>query len=101
MKFNFRRGSFFDSRTWILLLPAAAVLALDLPVLLTLGYSLAAIFIVVAMAHVIRRVLFHYIDLENLADRAHESATGAGLVFLSVSIIFSSIIIAASLWIAK
>lgn len=101
MKLNFRRGYFLDLRTWILLVPAAAILALDLAVLLTLGYALCAIFVIVAVAHVIRRVLFHYLDLEEYAAKAFASPLGAGLVFLAVCVLFSAIVIASALWIAK
>ena len=101
MKLNFRRGYFFDARVWALLIPALVVLAFDLPVLLTLLYSLSAILVVVAMAHVMRRVLFHYIDMEEVENRASMSSTGAGLVFLGVCILTSAVVLGAALWIAK
>ncbi len=101
MKVNFRRGYFFDARVWALLIPALVVLALDIPVMLTLLYSLAAMLVVVAMAHVMRRILFHYLDMEEVENRASETSTGAGLVFLGMCLLISSFVLAASLWIAK
>lgn len=101
MKVNFRRGFFFDLRVWALLIPAVVVLAADIPVLLTLGYSLAAMLVVVAMAHVIRRILFHYLDLEEVENKASETSQGAGLVFLGVCILISSVVLGTALWIAK
>lgn len=100
MKLIFRRG-FFDWRVWALLIPALAVLALDLPVLLTLLYSLSAIFIMVAVAHVIRRVMFPYLDLEDVENRASETPTGAGLVFLGAAILVSAVIIGTAIWVSR
>jgi uncharacterized membrane protein len=100
MKLIFRRG-FFDWRAWALLVPASAVLALDMPVLLTLLYSLSAIFIMVAVAHVIRRVMFPYLDLEEVENQASASPIGAGLVFLGTSLLVSSVIIGAAIWVSR
>lgn len=90
-----------DIRPLILLLPALAVLAIDLPVMLTLLYSLAAMLVIVTMAHLIRRILFPYVDLSDVENMASESPTGAGLVFLGISVLFSSIVLGTALWIAK
>ena len=98
---NFRRGFLADSRLWVLLIPALAVLAIDMPVMLTLLYSLSAMMVVLAMAHFMRRILMHYIDLEEMADIAADTPLGAGLIFLGVALITSSIVIATSIWIAK
>lgn len=99
--FGLRRGFFCDGRTLILLLPALLVLAFDLPVMWTLIYSLSAIFVIVAAAHIIRRVLFHYVDLEPTFDRATESPMGAGIAFLGVCVLVSSIVVAAAVWIGQ
>lgn len=100
MKLPFRRG-LFDWRVWALLIPASLVLALDIPVLLTLGYSLAAMFVIVGMAHVIRRVLFPYLDLEAVENQASLTSTGAGLVFLGTTILVSAVILGAAIWISR
>ena len=97
---SMRRG-FLDLRVWMLLAPALLVLALDLPVLTALLYSLSAMLVIVAMTHVIRRVLFHYVDMELLALIAQHSATGAGLTFVGVCIVLASIIVSATIWVAK
>lgn len=98
---NVRRGFLFDKRVWVLLVPALGVLALDMPVMLTLMYSLSAIFIVAAVALVIRLILFPYVDLEVVEDIANESPTGAGLVFFGICLMISCIVLAAALWISK
>lgn len=100
MKLPFRRG-LFDLRVWALLIPASLVLALDIPVLLTLGYSLAAIFVIVSVAHIIRRVLFPYLDLEEVENQASLSSTGAGLVFLGTCILISAVILGSAVWISR
>lgn len=100
MKLPFRRG-LFDLRVWALLIPASLVLALDIPVLLTLGYSLAAIFVIVGVAHIIRRVLFPYLDLEEVENQASLSSTGAGLVFLGTCILISAVILGSAVWISR
>lgn len=97
---SFRRG-LLDLRVWVMLLPALVVLALDLPVLTTLLYSLSAVLVIVAMTHVIRRIIFHYLDMELLALIAQHSATGAGLTFVGVCIVLASIIVSATIWVAK
>ena len=100
MKVNFCRG-FFDWRVWALLIPASAVLALDMPVLLTLLYSLSAMFLIVAVAHVIRRVMFPYLNLEEVENRASETPFGAGLVFLGTSLLVSAVIIGSAVWVSR
>jgi len=96
-----RNSVIFDYRLWILLVPSIAILAIDLPVLMTLAYSLAAMTIVTALAHVTRRILFPYIDMEAVWQRALESSYGAGMVFLGICIQVSSTMIACAIWIAK
>lgn len=100
MKLPFRRG-LFDLRVWALLIPASLVLALDVPVFLTLGYSLAAMFVIVGVAHVIRRIMFPYLDLEEVENQASLSSTGAGLVFLGTCILISAVILGSALWISR
>lgn len=98
---DFRRGYVCDVRVWALLIPAFAVLSTDIPVLMTLLYSLSAMLVVVAMAHTVRRVLMPYIDLDGLASKAAESPGGAGSVFLGVCLLIAAVVIAAALWIAR
>lgn len=101
LKPDFRRGFVCDVRLWALLVPAVLILATDLPVLLTLLYSMSAILVVVAMTHTVRRVVFHYLDLEELARKACESPGGAASIFLGVAIIMAAVILATALWIAR
>ena len=43
--------------------------------------------VAVAFAHWGRKALFDYLDLQTIARRAHESPTGAGLVFVGVCLV--------------
>lgn len=99
--FGLRRGFLFDLRLLALLIPALIVLAADLPVLITLLYSSAAIFVVLAIGHVARRVLFPYLDLETVAAQAALGSVGAGLIFVGVSLIISATVLASVLWIGR
>jgi hypothetical protein len=49
--------------------------------------ALATPVLAVAFAHLARRGLFDYLDMQKVADKAQEGATGAGLVFLGVCIV--------------
>lgn len=98
---DFRRGHFFDFRLWVLLVPAFLVLSTDLPVLLTLLYSMSAILVVVAMAHTVRRILFHYVNLGVMVAKAVETPLGAAVIFLDVCFVTSSVVLATALWIGR
>lgn len=47
----------------------------------------------VALAHVLRRLLFPYVDMGALSHKASNSAEGAGLVFLGISLALASFIL--------
>jgi hypothetical protein len=98
--FGLRRGFVFDWRLLVLIIPALVVLSTDLPILLTLGYALSAILLVVALAHFARRILFPYLDLEVISNRAVQSPAGAGLVFLGTALIILAVILGTAVWIA-
>lgn len=90
-----------DKRLWLLLVPSIAVLAIDMPVMLTLLYSIAAMFVIAGVSHLTRKVIFPYIDMEVIKTKAVESSNGAAIVFLSVSMIISAIIIGTSVWLSS
>jgi multisubunit Na+/H+ antiporter MnhB subunit len=48
--------------------------------------------IAVAMSHISRKGLFDYINLEEFAKRAYESPIGAGIVFMGVCMVVSSLL---------
>lgn len=78
-------------RLWLLLLVSGLVLVPDAGshvVLFALGITI----LVSAVSHVIRKILFPYLDLETVATRAIDTPVGAGMVFMGVTIILSTII---------
>lgn len=101
LKPDFKRGFIFDLRLWALLVPAFLILSTDLPVLMTLLYSMAAILVVMAMAHTVRRILFHYLDLRALAIKAAETPMGAALIFIGVCFMTAAVVLATALWIGR
>lgn len=90
-----------DKRLWFLLVPSIAILSIDLPVMLTLLYSIAAMFVIAGVSHLTRKVIFPYIDMEIVKNKAMENSTGAAIVFLGVSIIISAIIVGTSVWLSS
>lgn len=67
-----------------LLLVAACVLVPDTGSWVVV-YSLAITILVCGVSHLIRKLLFPYIDLAKYAERALDTPTGAAIVFASVS----------------
>lgn len=47
-------------------------------------YTLSMVALVLAVAHLVRKSLFPYIDLSTLVDKAEESPAGAAVIFASV-----------------
>ena len=89
-----------DYRLWLLLIPATAVLLIDVPVALTLLYSISAMLVVAAVSHLTRKVVFPYIDMNTFAQKAINTSTGAGLVFVGVAMIISAMILGTSIWLS-
>ena len=49
--------------------------------------------IVMILAVVIKAVFFEYVDFYQVYKKARETATGAGMLFMGISIIISALII--------
>jgi hypothetical protein len=60
------------------------------------GLWSGALFFVVALCHVIRRLVFHRLDLQLIAEQAMEAPIGAGLVFLGICIMLAALVLSAS-----
>ena len=80
-------------RTWPLLIVSAAVLIPDTGSFVVL-YALAITLLVSVVSHLVRKILFPYVDMSLFAARASETPTGAAIVFASVSVMLSTIIFA-------
>lgn len=90
-----------DFRFYLLLIPAVMVLATNMPLLMTLGYSMAVMLLVAAVSHITRKVVFPYLDMEVVMKKATETPTGAGYVFLGVSSIITAMIIGSVMWLSN
>ncbi len=58
-------------------------------------------FIATALAHVLRRVLFHRVDLQHFAHRAYEHPVGAGLVVLGLCMVIQALMPIITLMLTK
>lgn len=54
--------------------------------------ALATPVLAVAFAHLARRGLFDYLDLQRVAEKAQRESTGSGLVFLGVCIVIAALL---------
>jgi hypothetical protein len=99
MKNTLRRAR-HDWRLWALLIPAALILFTNVPVALTIGYSFAVVVFFAAASHVLRKVLFPYVDLRQLVEMASNQPLPSAIVFLAVALVLSSIFIANAIWLS-
>lgn len=56
-------------------------------------FSIGIILALVGLTHLLRKILFPYIDMEIVAYKAQETPSGAATVFLSITILLSVIIL--------
>jgi hypothetical protein len=99
MKSSLHRAR-LDWRLWALLIPAALILFSNVPVALTIGYSFAVVVFFAAASHLLRKVLFPYVDLRELVDKAVETPLASAVVFLGIAIVLSAIFIANAIWLS-
>jgi len=88
-------GTMLDSRTVAMIIPGVAVLSTpdNLPVLMTILMCFAISLLAAAFSHILRKVFFPYIDLEAFATKAKEEPMASAVVFLSVSIVLSTVLV--------
>jgi hypothetical protein len=55
-------------------------------------FAIGVAIVISAVSHLIRKILFPYVDLEWMANKAGESAIGAAIVFASISGLLAVII---------
>ena len=91
-----------DSRVLLLLVPAMTYLYwVDAAQASTLVYSFAVVTAVASVSHFTRKVYFPYLDLEDFAQAAVRTPTGAAVVFLSVSMVLCMLLYVTALWTAR
>jgi len=54
--------------------------------------SLAVGFIAVGFAHLCRKALFDYIDMQELFDKAKKSSIGSGIAFAGICVVIASLL---------
>lgn len=90
----------FDARVFLLLFSSLGALYLTKPEMaITLAQSIAYLTFAAALVIYLRKVWHPYLDLEVVLESAKEGNLAAGLVFLSVTITHSVILIAGVWWI--
>jgi hypothetical protein len=99
MKTSLQRAR-LDWRLWALLIPAALILCTNLPVALTIGYSFSVVLIFAGASHLLRKVLFPYVDLRLLVAKAVETPLASAVIFLAVAIVLSAILVANAIWLS-
>ena len=88
-----RVGSLLIVATLMVMLAAPLALAIGEPAYASWGMFAGLALYGVALSHVLRKVLFPYIDLKRYAQEANKEPAGAGLVFLGVSIVLAAFIL--------
>ena len=91
-------ATMIDARFLALALPSFAYLYTDAAIANTIVYSFAAMIALAAISHIVRKIYFPYIDLEEYANSALRDARASGLVVLAVALVLSTIIISTTLW---
>lgn len=56
-------------------------------------FSLGILVLFTGLSHLLRKLLFPYIDMERAWDRANDDPVGASIVFASISLIIATTII--------
>lgn len=88
-----RVGSLLIVATLMVMLAAPVALAIGEPAYASWGMFAGLALYGVALSHILRKVLFPYIDLKRYAQEANKEPAGAGLVFLGVSIVLAAFIL--------
>jgi hypothetical protein len=76
-----------------MLLIAAMILIPDAGSFVVL-YSIGITIALGAVSHIMRKLLFPYVNLKDLAFKAMESPIGAGMVFFSITLLLAVFVIA-------
>lgn len=99
MRFVNSLKTLLDDRLVIMLIPALVVLCTDTAVLFSLGYAVAIVVAIVAVAHSLRLLLLPYVSMRELVTAALFSPTAAAAVFISILIFLSTLVYAMVAWI--
>jgi hypothetical protein len=84
MRFIQTLKTLLDDRLIIMLIPALIVLCTDVPVLFSLGYAVAIVVAIVAVAHSLRLLILPHVKMGFLIYQAGQSPISAAIVFATV-----------------
>lgn len=87
-----RLGLMIVIATLFVMLSVPLAKAVDEPAFAPWGLFAGLALYGVALSHILRRLLFPYIDLKQFAEQGRADPTGAGLVFLGVCIVMTAFI---------
>jgi hypothetical protein len=99
MRFIQTLKTLLDDRLLIMLVPALVVLLSDTAVLFSLGYAVAIVVAIVAVAHSLRLLLLPYVSMSDLVKQATSAPLSAAIVFATVLGFMGLIVHAMVAWI--
>jgi amino acid permease len=88
-----------DDRLVIMLIPALLILCTDVTVLYSLGYAVAIVIAIVAVAHSVRLLLMPYLNLGRLIEMASSSSTASAVVVTAVLFFMAMLVHSMVAWI--
>lgn len=95
---NLKRDFFFILRI-VPILGFAAIFLVDDKSASVLTYVIAITLVLIALSHIVRKLLFPYIDLRDAWEKANDTPVGAAIVFASICYLMSTFInISTALW---
>jgi hypothetical protein len=83
---------FYRSARWVIPAILAGIILIPDDNSSVLIFSFGIILSILVMTHVIRKLLFYYIDLEELIDKANNTPIGSAIVFASIVYLVSVVI---------
>lgn len=95
-------ATLIDTRFLVLIIPAFAYLYTEPAIASTVIYMLSMLIVFSALTHILRKILFPYIDLRVYAEAALDGKnSAAAMVVMSVCIVMSALIFAGAVWMTK
>lgn len=94
-------GTILDFRMMVMIIPALLFLfrdPRDLPTVNTFLFYLAIAIVVAGVTHVLRKIYFPYIDLEEVYKSTDGNPMARALIFLSVSLVICTCMFMLSMW---
>lgn len=90
-----------DSRIYILVLPATALLFWIDPILTKTWLQFGLVLLILAgLTLFLRKILFNTFDMSVAIDKAVESSVGAAVVVLAVALVMCAVMVTSALWLA-